>query len=104
MADFGGEITQENMIDFGTGYAVQSGVVLNNISGTGADAQVDIIAVDLNTGTITNYEFSDLGRGYNAGDVLVLDAGDINAKIEVEAVGTDYEGFNGVTKSYAYWI
>lgn len=104
MDDFGGEIVDATMSDFGTGYAVQDNVDLLGVATIGYGATINITSVDSNAGEILNFEFDNLGRDYSVNDVLIVDAGNQDATMQVNKIGENYDGFHGVKKSTAYWL
>ena len=67
----------------GTGYSDDTGVGTINFNSSGSGLEVDITTT---AGVVTGVTISDVGTGYNEGDILIIDDGDENATILLTSV------------------
>lgn len=104
MNDFGNEIVQYQVLDFGTNYVVENDVELLAITSNGVDASINILDVDAQSGAVVEFEIANDGKGYEVNDMLIADGGDNNFTLKVTKVGDTFENFNGVKKLTAYWL
>ena len=95
-----GQLVTIAMITAGTN--IPSGVY-DATGGSGTGATLSIVS-DV-SGTVESVAIDAAGKNYEVGDLLGVDAGDLNLKVEVKYVGVaNYRNFKGRTKETNTWI
>ena len=70
----------------GVGYTPVEGALTTTITGSGEGLTVDVTAVDLDTGAITEYIVRTPGSGYAVGDTVELEGGVVPAIITISSI------------------
>jgi hypothetical protein len=87
------------ILDPGTGYIDGE---YNLTGGTGSGGVVDVVAT---AGPVDSVTLVNAGTGYQVGDVLTIDGGNLDATLTLDYVGIgDLSKWNGTAKRMAYWI
>ena len=99
---YGSECVLVSLTNGGTGYTTDGQTFFTNVNATNGSGATCEYESDGNE--VTSIQVLNGGKGYQIGDELLLNAGDLNATCEVTYIGLSLDQFNGKPKQYAYWL